>query len=46
MPVNKHRVGKGCAVNRNEGLHPVLRGKLNLIVRRTKIWATLIRMEC
>ena len=36
LPVNKHRVGKGGAVNRNEGLHSVLRGKLNRLVRRTK----------
>ena len=36
LPVNKHRVGKGGAVNRNEGLHSVLRGKLNRLVRRAK----------
>ena len=28
-PVNKHRLGKGGVVNRNEGLHSALRGKLN-----------------
>ena len=36
LPVNKRRVGKGGAVNRNEGLHSALRGKLNGLVRRTK----------
>ena len=37
MPVNKRNVvGKGGAVNRNDGLHSVLRGKLNRLVRRTK----------
>ena len=36
LPVNKHKVGKGGAVNMNEGLHSVLRGKLNRLVHRTK----------
>ena len=36
LPVNKHVVGKYGAVNRNEGLHSVLRGKLNKLVRRAK----------
>ena len=36
LAVNKRRVGKGGAVNRNEGLHSALRGKLNRLVRRTK----------
>ena len=36
LPVNKHRVGKGGAVNGNEGLHSALRGRLNRLVRRTK----------
>ena len=36
LPVNKRRVGKGGAVNRNGGLHSVLRGKLNGLARRTK----------
>ena len=35
-PLNKHKVGKGGAVNRNEGLHSALRGKLNRLARRTK----------
>lgn len=36
LPVNKYKVGKGGAVNRNEGLHSTLRGKLNRLARRTK----------
>ena len=36
LPVNKRKVGKGGAVNRNERLHSVLCGKLNRLVRRTK----------
>ena len=36
LPVNKHRVGKGGEVNRNEGLHSALRGKLNRLARHTK----------
>ena len=36
LPVNKHKVGKGDAVNGNKGLHSVLRGKLNRLARRTK----------
>ena len=36
LPVNKHGVGKFRAVKRNEGLHSVLRGKLNGFARRAK----------
>ena len=36
LPVNKSKVGKGGAVNRNEGLHSALRGRLNRLVRPTK----------
>ena len=36
LPHNRHVVGKGLEANRNEGLHSVLRGKLNRLVRRTK----------
>ena len=36
LPVNKHVVGKYGAVNWNEGLRSMLRGKLNRLVRRTK----------
>ena len=35
-PVNTRRIVKSVAVNRNEGLHFVLRGKLNRLVRLTK----------
>ena len=44
LPVNKHVVGKYGAVNRNEGLHSMLRGKLNRLVRRTKGCAKSIEM--
>ena len=36
LPVNEHWVGKGGAVNGNEGLPSALRGRLNKFVRRTK----------
>ena len=36
LPSARHVAGKGSEVNRNEGLHSVLRGKLNRLVRRTK----------
>ena len=36
LPANRRKVGKGSEVNRNEGLHSVLRGKLNRLVRRRK----------
>ena len=36
LPRNLHEVGKGSEVNRNEGLHSVLRGKLNRLARSTK----------
>ena len=36
LPHNRHVVGKGLEANRNEGLHSVLRGKLNRLVRRTR----------
>ena len=36
LPADRHRVGKGGAVNRNEGLHSFLRGKLNRLGRKTK----------
>ena len=44
LPHNKHVVGKGGAVNWNEGLHSMLRGKLNRLVRRTKGCAKNIEM--
>ena len=39
-----HVVGKGSEVNRNEGLHSVLRGKLNRLVRRTKGYSKSVEM--
>ena len=39
-----HIVGKGSEVNRNEGLHSVLRGKLNRLVRRTKGYSKSVEM--
>ncbi len=36
LPTGSHVVGKGSEVNRNEGLHSVLRGKLNGLGRRVK----------
>ena len=36
FPAQRHVAGKGGTVNRNEGLHPVWRGKLNRLMRRTK----------
>ena len=36
FPPRRHVVGKGSAVNWNEGLHSVWRGKLNRLMRRTK----------
>ena len=35
FPPERHVVGKGGAVNWNEGLHSVWRGKLNRLMRRT-----------
>ncbi len=39
-----HVVGKGSEVNRNEGLHSVLRGKLNRLVRSTKGYSKSVEM--
>ena len=36
LPANKRKIGKGGTMNRNEGLHSVLRGRLNRLARRTK----------
>ena len=44
LPRNLHKVGKGSEVNRNEGLHSVLRGKLNRLVRSTKGYSKSIEM--
>ena len=44
LPQNKHEVGKGSEVNRNEGAHSVLRGKLNRLVRKTKGYSKSVDM--
>ena len=44
LPANKHEVGKGGEVNRNEGLHSRLRDKLNRLHRRTKGYSKSITM--
>lgn len=44
LPANKHKVGKGGEVNRNEGLHSALRGKLNRLVRSTKGYSKSVEM--
>ena len=36
LPAGRHVVGKGGAVNRNEGLHSERRTRLNRLGRRTK----------
>ena len=41
---NRHVVGKGGAVNWNEGLHSAWRSKLNRLVRRTKGYSKSIEM--
>ena len=44
LPSDRHVVGKGSEVNRNEGVHSVLRGKLNRLVRRTKGYTKSVEM--
>ena len=44
LPRNLHKVGKGGEVNRNEGLHSVLRGKLNRLARKTKGYSKSLEM--
>ena len=44
LPSARHVAGKGGAVNRNEGLHSKLRGKLNRLVRRTKGYSKSLSM--
>ena len=41
---DRHVIGKGGAVNRNEGLHSKLRSKLNRLVRRTKGYTKSVEM--
>lgn len=44
LPPDRHVVGKGGAVNWNEGLHSVWRGKLNRLTRRTKGYTKSVEM--
>ena len=44
FPPERHVVGKGGAVNWNEGLHSVWRGKLNRLMRRTKGYTKKVEM--
>ena len=44
LPSRRHKVGKGGEVNRNEGLHSVLRSKLNRLVRKTKGYSKSVEM--
>ena len=39
LPMNKRKVGKSGAVNRNDRLHSALRGRLNRLVRHTKSYS-------
>ena len=44
FPQDRHCAGKGGAVNWNEGLHSVLRSKLNRLMRRTKGYTKSVEM--
>ena len=44
LPQDRHVVGKGLEANRNEGLHSVLRDKLNRLHRRTKGYSKSVTM--
>ena len=44
LPANRHKVGKGGEVNRNEGQHSRLRVKLNRLHRRTKGYSKSVAM--
>ena len=44
LPRDRRVIGKGGAVNRNEGLHSKLRSKLNRLVRRTKGYTKSVEM--
>ena len=44
LPRDWHAIGKGGAVNRNEGLHSKLMSKLNRLVRRTKGYTKSVAM--
>lgn len=44
LPRNRHHVGKGGKVNRNEGLHSMLRDRLHRLRRRTKGYTKSVAM--
>ena len=44
LPSKGYAVGKGSAVNWNEGLHSAWRGKLNWLMRRTKGYTKSLEM--
>ena len=44
LPADRHMVGKGGAVNWNEGFHSWCRGKLNRLGRRTKGYTKSVAM--
>ena len=44
LPADRHQVGKGGAVNWNEGLHSWCRGQLNRLHRRTKGYTKSVAM--
>ena len=44
LPLDQHAVGRGRAVDRNEGLHSVWRGRLNRLMRRTKGYTKSVAM--
>jgi len=44
LPPKKHTARKGGAVNRNEGLHSMLRSRLNRLMRKTKGYSKSVEM--
>ena len=44
LPRDRHRVGKGGKVNRNEGVHSMLRDRLHRLRRRTKGYTKSVSM--
>ena len=46
FPPERHVAGKGGAANWNQGLHPVWRGKLDRMMRRTKGTPRALRCWC
>ena len=44
LPARRHRMGKGSAVNRNEGMHSRLRDRLRRLQRRAKGYTKSLAM--